>query len=135
LSSNWKLDAEVNILQSNFHTRLHRFICPCPIAPPFLHSQPQNPTRDDFTSYSEAGDFDRVVIQELLKKIAQTQQIDLNAKQRFKGTSHSSRFDWSYSFTSGNHKQSQFPLTRRASRPPTHYGEVHVRRTYHPLRE
>jgi hypothetical protein len=26
-----------------------------------------------------------VVIQELLKEIAQTQQVDLNAKQRFKG--------------------------------------------------
>lgn len=34
---------------------------------------------------SEAGSFDRVVIQELLKEIAQTQQVDLNAKQRFKG--------------------------------------------------
>jgi hypothetical protein len=34
---------------------------------------------------SEAGNFDRVVIQELLKEIAQTQQVDLNAKQRFKG--------------------------------------------------
>ena len=36
-------------------------------------------------SSSEAGNYDRVVIQELLKEIAQTQQVDLNAKQRFKG--------------------------------------------------
>jgi len=36
--------------------------------------------------YSEAGNYDRLVIQELLKEIAQTQQVDLNAKQRFKGT-------------------------------------------------
>jgi hypothetical protein len=35
--------------------------------------------------YSEAGMYDRIVIQELLKEIAQTQQVDLNAKQRFKG--------------------------------------------------
>lgn len=35
--------------------------------------------------YSDAGNYDRVVIQELLKEIAQTQQVDLNAKQRFKG--------------------------------------------------
>lgn len=35
--------------------------------------------------YSEAGTYDRVVIQELLKEIAQTQQVDLSAKQRFKG--------------------------------------------------
>lgn len=29
--------------------------------------------------------YDRVVIQDILKEIAQTQQVDLNAKQRFKG--------------------------------------------------
>jgi len=34
---------------------------------------------------SDAGNYDRVVIQELLKEIAQTQQVDLSAKQRFKG--------------------------------------------------
>lgn len=33
---------------------------------------------------SDVGTYDRVVIQELLKEIAQTQQVDLNAKQRFK---------------------------------------------------
>lgn len=37
---------------------------------------------------SEAGSFDRVVIQELLKEIAQTQQVDLSAKQRFKGCNY-----------------------------------------------
>ena len=30
------------------------------------------------------GNYDRVVIQEILKEIAATQQIDLNARQRFK---------------------------------------------------
>ena len=35
--------------------------------------------------FSEAGSYDRIVIQELLKEIAQTQQVDLSAKQRFKG--------------------------------------------------
>jgi len=34
---------------------------------------------------SEAGNYDRVVIQDLLKEIAQTQQVDLSAKHRFKG--------------------------------------------------
>jgi len=34
---------------------------------------------------SDVGNYDRVVIQEILKEIAATQQIDLNAKQRFKG--------------------------------------------------
>jgi len=48
---------EVNIVQSNFHLEI---------------------------TPSEAGNFDRVVIQELIKEIAQTQQVDLNAKQRFK---------------------------------------------------
>jgi replication factor C subunit 3/5 len=33
---------------------------------------------------SDVGNFDRVVVQDLLKEVAQTQQVDLNAKQRFK---------------------------------------------------
>ncbi|KAF7507476.1 hypothetical protein GJ744_010407 [Endocarpon pusillum] len=33
---------------------------------------------------SDVGNHDRVVIQELLKEVAQTQQVDLNARQRFK---------------------------------------------------
>jgi hypothetical protein len=36
---------------------------------------------------SDVGMYDRVVIQEILKEIAQTQQVDLAAKQRFKGVS------------------------------------------------
>lgn len=52
-----KRKIEVNIVQSNFHIEI---------------------------TPSEAGNYDRVVIQELLKEIAQTQQVDLNAKQRFK---------------------------------------------------
>ncbi|KAH7108233.1 P-loop containing nucleoside triphosphate hydrolase protein [Auriculariales sp. MPI-PUGE-AT-0066] len=50
-----KLD--VNIVQSNFHIEL---------------------------TPSDVGNYDRVVIQEILKEIAGTQQLDLNAKQRFK---------------------------------------------------
>ncbi|KAJ7688126.1 hypothetical protein B0H17DRAFT_1169569 [Mycena rosella] len=52
-----KRKIEVNIVQSNFHIEI---------------------------TPSEAGNYDRVMIQELLKEIAQTQQVDLNAKQRFK---------------------------------------------------
>ena len=33
---------------------------------------------------SDVGNYDRVVIQDLLKEVAQTQQVDQNAKQRFK---------------------------------------------------
>jgi len=33
---------------------------------------------------SDVGNYDRVVIQDLLKEVAQTQQVDLAAKQRFK---------------------------------------------------
>lgn len=33
---------------------------------------------------SDVGNYDRVVVQELLKEVAQTQQVDLNARQRFK---------------------------------------------------
>ncbi|KAJ8519045.1 hypothetical protein ONZ45_g3958 [Pleurotus djamor] len=52
-----KRKLEVNLVQSNFHIEI---------------------------TPSETGNYDRVVIQELLKEIAQTQQVDLNAKQRFK---------------------------------------------------
>ncbi|KAF8903620.1 P-loop containing nucleoside triphosphate hydrolase protein [Mucidula mucida] len=52
-----KRKVEVNIVQSNFHIEI---------------------------TPSEAGSYDRTVIQDLLKEIAQTQQVDLNAKQRFK---------------------------------------------------
>ena len=33
---------------------------------------------------SDVGSYDRIVVQELLKEVAQTQQVDLSAKQRFK---------------------------------------------------
>lgn len=36
-------------------------------------------------SYSDVGNWDRSVVQDILKDIAQTQQVDLNAKKRFKG--------------------------------------------------
>ncbi|OCH94388.1 P-loop containing nucleoside triphosphate hydrolase protein [Obba rivulosa] len=52
-----KRKLDVNVVQSNFHIEI---------------------------TPSEVGNYDRVVIQELLKEIAQTQQVDLNAKQRFK---------------------------------------------------
>ncbi|KAF8591055.1 P-loop containing nucleoside triphosphate hydrolase protein [Ramaria rubella] len=52
-----KRKLDVNIVQSNFHIEI---------------------------TPSDVGIYDRVVIQEILKEIAQTQQLDLNAKQRFK---------------------------------------------------
>ncbi|EJD47250.1 P-loop containing nucleoside triphosphate hydrolase protein [Auricularia subglabra TFB-10046 SS5] len=52
-----KRKLDVNVVQSNFHIEL---------------------------TPSDVGNYDRVVIQEILKEIAATQQIDLNAKQRFK---------------------------------------------------
>lgn len=33
---------------------------------------------------ADVGNYDRVVVQELLKEVAQTQQVDMGAKQRFK---------------------------------------------------
>lgn len=53
--SNRKLD--VNVVQSNYHIEL---------------------------TPSDVGNWDRSVIQDILKEIAQTQQIDLNAKKKFK---------------------------------------------------
>ncbi|TFK74182.1 P-loop containing nucleoside triphosphate hydrolase protein [Pluteus cervinus] len=52
-----KRKLEINVVQSNYHIEI---------------------------TPSEAGNYDRVVIQEILKEIAQTQQVDLSAKQRFK---------------------------------------------------
>lgn len=50
-----KLD--VNVVQSNYHIEL---------------------------TPSDVGMYDRSVIQDIIKEIAQTQQVDLNAKKRFK---------------------------------------------------
>lgn len=54
-SSNRKL--EFNVVSSNYHLEI---------------------------TPSDVGNYDRVVIQDLLKEVAQTQQVDLAAKQRFK---------------------------------------------------
>ena len=53
--SNRKID--VNIVSSNYHIEL---------------------------TPSDAGNYDRLVIQDILKEIAQTQNVDLNAKRKFK---------------------------------------------------
>ena len=63
------------MVQSNYHIE---------ITPRYVVEQPLIDC-SSFIPFSEAGSYDRVVIQELLKEIAQTQQVDLNAKQRFKG--------------------------------------------------
>lgn len=75
--SNRKLD--VNVVQSNYHIELtpSYVSSPCPFPPRFPFG------RADVCS--DVGMYDRVVIQDILKEIAQTQQVDLNAKQRFKG--------------------------------------------------
>ncbi|EPQ27540.1 uncharacterized protein PFL1_05078 [Pseudozyma flocculosa PF-1] len=52
-----KRKIDVNIVSSNYHIEL---------------------------TPSDAGNYDRLVIQDILKEIAQTQQVDLNAKHRFK---------------------------------------------------
>ena len=55
-ASNRKLD--VNMVQSNYHMEI---------------------------TPSDVGQYDRIIIQDILKEIAQTQQVDANAKHRFKG--------------------------------------------------
>ena len=77
---------------------------------------------------SEAGSYDRLVVQEILKEIAQTQQVDLNAKQRFKGLTlvpsfleHVSNF-----FGSGDNQRSGLSLPGRPGRSEKNDGEVHV---------
>lgn len=71
-----KRKLDVNIVQSNYHIEL----TPRCVRLPDMRNML---IRRRVTS--EVGNFDRVVIQEILKEIAQTQQVDLNAKQRFKG--------------------------------------------------
>jgi replication factor C subunit 3/5 len=73
-----KLD--VNIVQSNFHLE---------ITPRYVSFwSPSTIIVDVVWLHSEVGNYDRVVIQELLKEIAQTQQVDINARHRFKGMRH-----------------------------------------------
>ena len=52
-----KRKIEVNLISSNYHTEI---------------------------TPSDAGSYDRLVIQDILKEIAQTQQVDQNAARRFK---------------------------------------------------
>jgi len=40
---------------------------------------------------SDLGMYDRVIVQDVIKGIAQTQQIDSNAKHQFKGKNDSAR--------------------------------------------
>ena len=70
-----KLD--VNVVQSNYHIELTpRFALPMRTA---------MIRRVDILPCSEVGNYDRVVIQEIIKEIAQTQQVDVSARHRFKG--------------------------------------------------
>jgi hypothetical protein len=68
---------DLNIVQSNFHIEIT----------PRCVRRHANASISSTSMISEVGNNDRAVIQELLKEIAQTQQVDLNAKQRFKGPS------------------------------------------------
>ena len=70
-----KRKLEINLVQSNYHIE---------ITPRYFFLSSHAVMRDSMF-FSEAGNYDRVVIQELLKEIAQTQQVDIGAKQRFKG--------------------------------------------------
>lgn len=72
-----KRKLDVNIVQSNYHIEFTPRCAPLSVKP--LSSQLM-------TYYSEVGNYDRLIIQDILKEIAQTQQVDLNAKQKFKGT-------------------------------------------------
>ena len=87
--------------------------------------------------YSDVGMYDRIVIQEILKEIAQTQQVDLNAKQRFKGTYLLSCYEgWLTKQTcSCCHQRGWFIISRRTSCATSDNGEVYVEHAYHIVRE
>lgn len=69
--SNRKID--MNIVSSNYHLEL---------TPRYYY----------IYKSSDVGMYDRIVIQELIKEIAQTQQVDANAKKTFKGIIKSKYF-------------------------------------------
>lgn len=124
-----KRKIEVNIVQSNFHIE---------ITPRFnrqILSIVWKLRTLEF--FSEAGNYDRVVIQELLKEIAQTQQVDLNAKQRFKGLLSLANIQVGLtgSQCSGDHQRSRLPIERCTSSSPTNDGKIHVKYAYHSLRQ
>ena len=41
---------------------------------------------DAFLVSSDAGIYDRIIVQDLIKEVAQTKQLDLHASRCFKGT-------------------------------------------------
>lgn len=76
-----KRKLDVNVVQSNFHIEIN------PRYGTVFSQYFRLKTIIELVPLrSEVGSYDRVVIQEILKEIAQTQQVDLNAKQRFKGS-------------------------------------------------
>lgn len=75
-----KLD--VNIVQSNYHIEI------TPRCALFRSPDCRALVRAKTVRvcvHSDLGNYDRAVVQEVLKDIAQTQQVDLNARKRFKG--------------------------------------------------
>jgi replication factor C subunit 3/5 len=75
-----KRKLDVNVVQSNYHIEL----TPSYVAEDDARCPPGKLTLA-IRRHSDVGMYDRVVIQDILKEIAQTQQVDLNAKQKFKG--------------------------------------------------
>lgn len=142
--------------------------CPSPRASALhLPSAPRTrtPSADPFdplgsrASRRDVGQYDRVVIQDILKEIAQTQQVDLNAKQRFKGAracrppAPRSCCRPAGSLVPGSeanlvpslrlvpplppsrhHQRGRRPLARRPGRAPADDGEVHGQPAPDPVR-
>lgn len=72
-----KRKLDVNVVQSNYHIELTPRCAPCCASD----------VRRTETSSSDVGMYDRTVVTEIIKGIAQTQQVDLASKKRFKGAS------------------------------------------------
>jgi len=93
-TSNRKID--INVVQSNYHIE----ITPSWVWLSFSWSgerakKGERKTDEEektLISRRDAGNYDRQIVQELLKDIAQTQQVDLNARKRFKGLFKPSAF-------------------------------------------
>lgn len=51
--------------------------------------------------FSDVGIYDRIVVQEIIKELAQTQQID-KSKKSFKGTKKFKALNMNYSYSCGD---------------------------------
>lgn len=86
---------------------------------------------------SDVGIYDRIVIMDLIKNVAQSQQLDVDGQREFKvRTQHlESPSSSSFRLTGSNLNGSRLFVERRPARAASHNGEVHNDLPNYPLRQ